>query len=983
MKIVFVDSMSLPPYDCDTPYTRGIGGTQSAICYYAEALAKEHDVTVVICNAKEASQVRGVQFKPMSWFYAGIKAEVLIWCSGIPKDTGKILKQSVRADLSIAWIPHNTNEAGVDFLGEHLYSFDIFAFVSTWQQKKFIEEFDIPLAKTMLMLNGISPAFQGPFDPAEKKPRFVYLSQPDRGLSVLAEAWPRVVKACPTAELHTYAGRKLYGGEDNASVVALFDTLRAMTNVHVHEPIGQAELVEKCREAAFFAYPTNFYETGCIALTEAMAAGCLPIVSDLGALGTYFDDCLKYGDTLVDQFVERAQRDMTFFMEERDAYNAETLRYSTKFQTDRDYRTLASRFVKEADEFLIYKYKAVQTFAVAEKYFASNNNLETRLHLEKMPLFFEKPENVFNHFLMLGVAHYHGQSPASAFRYFTEAAKWGDTQQLCVNQILTCEKLGKEKDLLYWCEKSLTHQFNMAIIHKILNLVQKKPYFERCKWGKYLLSLWNDDINNTEWMSIFLAHGNMVVGDYCMVMHHEEGIKQLADIITKALAFIELHKIDLKVPSVTRNNLEKLFSNLFLNLNYYEINNKEHFRNIQYFIKHMPPLISAQKSLFSKIPPNRKLRIGFMSGDLVYHPVSYILNGIVEHFDKSRFDVCLFSTTEKKLDNSLQNKLRKEATEFIDLHGQSITAIIDAIKINDIDLLIEMTGHTTTGTDLLNVVRAKPARVIAQYFAYPNTYGIPEIDYKIGDKYVFPTGLDSYYVEKFCVLKGGMHTYKPVVELSVNKMAHEGIVFGCTNNPKKYRPAWIKCVATILKRVPGSKYKARYYNLNDPSIQEFYYKEFEKHGVDRKRIDLGLGETLEKYFSCYADMDICLDPFPYNGGTINIEILYAGLPYITLLGNSYVSRVGASILHQIGHPELIAKTEEAYVEYAVALAGDKGRLDAYKATIRDDMMKSTLGDNKAFTREFEKGCEWMIREKKWLSTNTLNTLNTPNTLTYA
>jgi predicted O-linked N-acetylglucosamine transferase (SPINDLY family) len=204
------------------------------------------------------------------------------------------------------------------------------------------------------------------------------------------------------------------------------------------------------------------------------------------------------------------------------------------------------------------------------------------------------------------------------------------------------------------------------------------------------------------------------------------------------------------------------------------------------------------------------------------------------------------------------------------------------------------------------------------------------------------------------------------MEFLVKHNKHDGIVFGCTNNPKKYRPNWIKSVSNILKGVEGSKLKMRYFNLDDPSIQEFYWKEFEKHGIERDRVDLGLGETLNKYFDAYADMDICLDPYPYNGGTINIEILYASLPYITLLGNSYVSRVGASLLHQVGHSELIAKTEEQYVQMAIDLAKDTDRLNTYKETLRADMMKSTLGDNKAFTREFEKGIEWMLKEKGWL-----------------
>jgi predicted O-linked N-acetylglucosamine transferase (SPINDLY family) len=668
---------------------------------------------------------------------------------------------------------------------------------------------------------------------------------------------------------------------------------------------------------------------------------------------------------------------MKTFTESRDKYNEKSVQMATRFQEERDYKTLAKEFVKETGFFLEQKYKAVQTFERARKHFEVNNLRETRLHLENMPRLFAKPSNIFEYFLWLGVAHFYENSNVSAYRYFNKAAKLKETLQLCVNLILTSEKLGNTDDLLYWCERSLKHKFDLQIVHKIVNLVQKRSYFERSKWGNYLLSLWKDDINNVDWTSIFMAQGNMLVGDCCLTMHHEEGIKQIADIITRGLAFADLHKVDLTAPSSTRTSLEKLFSNLFLHLNYYETNNKEHFRYVQYFMKNLPPLKQTRPPpLFSKIPSNRKMRVAFLSGDLIYHPVSYILNGIVEHFDKSRFDVVLFSTTEKKLENSIQNSIRKNSTEFVDLHGESVDSIVDAIKARDIDLLIEMSGHTTTGTDQLSVIRQKPARVIAQYFAYPNTYGIPEVDYKIGDKHVFPTGLDQYYTENFCMIKGGLHTYKAIADITVNRIPHEGIIFGCTNNPKKYRPNWIKCVANILKRVPNSKLKCRYYFINDPSVQEVYYKEFEKHGIDRHRIDLGLGATLDKYFAAYSDMDICLDPFPYNGGTINIEILYASLPYITLLGNSYVSRVGASILHQVGHPELIAKNEEAYVEYAVALANDKERLDNYKATLRADMMKSTLGDNKAFTREFERGCEWMLREKGWFGANT-------NKLSYA
>jgi predicted O-linked N-acetylglucosamine transferase (SPINDLY family) len=316
----------------------------------------------------------------------------------------------------------------------------------------------------------------------------------------------------------------------------------------------------------------------------------------------------------------------------------------------------------------------------------------------------------------------------------------------------------------------------------------------------------------------------------------------------------------------------------------------------------------------------------------------------------------------------MQQRLIEDAKEFINIEKKSVQDMKNSIIEKDIDLLIEMCGHTSNGSDLLNVLRHKPARVIAQYFAFPNTYGLPEIDYKIGDDIVFPFGLDRYYNEKFCKVKNGFHTYNPIMPIKVNKKEHEGIVFGCTNNPKKYRPDWIKCVSQILKQVENSKLVLRYFGLEDPSIQEFYWKEFEKHGIERKRIDMDIGASLLKYFESYSNMDICLDPFPYNGGTINIEILYAGLPYVTLLGASYVSRVGASILTQVGHPELIAKTQEQYVNMAVGLAKDSERLKKYKETLREDFDKSTLGDNKAFTQNFEDSVMWMLRDSEKIPT---------------
>ena len=966
MKIVFFDFMDVPAYDCDTPYSRGLGGTQSAICYYAEALAKSHEVHVVLSNCKEQKKSRDVSFEPMTYVSNNIECDILIWCSGVSKGARNVLQRNVKANLTICWIPHNTNEPGMNDLEDLIYDFDVFAFVSEWQRKKYIDVYGIDVQKTMIMLNGISPGFIGDFDITQKKPHFIYISQPDRGLSILADNWAKVAEKYPSAELHTYSSRRLYGGSDSEDTLVMFDKLRALPNVFVHDPVGQTKLVEVCREASFFAYPTNFYETGCITLTEACAAGCIPIVSDLGALGTYFDNCLHYDETIGEKFIERACEVMEMYETKKEDMFALSERLALRYQTERNYVGLSDEFITNVSLLLKQKFNSVRCFKAAQKAFSEGNYGEARLQLDNMIPFFEHHSYIYNYYLWRGVCNYYARAYKNAAIFFNKAVQYGCDLQLCINMVLTYEALGHQDNVVKWCEKALTYKFDMKLIFKILNVVQKKPYFERTKWGKYLLSLWNDDIHSNEWMSLFLSHGNMVASDFTLVMKHSDGVDMLSNLVTKGLAFLILNKMDITDKSLMRQNLEKLFSNIFLNLNYYDTRNSEYYRYIRWYMDSIPTLKHVSKPYFKKIGENRKLRIGFLTGDLVYHPVSYILNGIVEHMDKTKFEIHMFSTTEKKDDNTMQNKIRKYSDHFYDLHGNDSDQIAQTIISKDIDLLIEMTGHTSNGSDLTNVLRYKPARVIANYFAFPNSYGIAEVDYKIGDDVVFPKGLNKFYVEKFCKIENGFHVYKPIVELSVNKKEHKGIVFGCTNNPKKYRPDWIKCVSKILKEVPDSKLKMRYFNLDDPSIQEFYFKEFEKNGIERSRVDLGLGESLQSYFESYSDMDICLDPFPYNGGTINIEILYASLPYITLLGNSYVSRVGASILTQVGHTELIANSTDEYVKLAVELAKDPERLAKYKETLRADMEKSTLGDNKAFTKNFENGLIWMLKDSKQL-----------------
>jgi glycosyltransferase involved in cell wall biosynthesis len=202
--------MMMGDYDCETPYLKGLGGTQSAIVYYAESLAKMgHVVDLFTQGCQVARESRGVSVRSLTAIDKSFKTDVAIWCSGVLETPG--IYSQISARLVVCWIPHSTNEPGVVGLKKQMYSIDYFLFVSDAQRKKFVTEFGLPIEKTMLMLNGISPAFQAPVDMTAKKPRIIYSSQPDRGLVTYLQSWPLIVDKHPDAELHLYGSRKTHG----------------------------------------------------------------------------------------------------------------------------------------------------------------------------------------------------------------------------------------------------------------------------------------------------------------------------------------------------------------------------------------------------------------------------------------------------------------------------------------------------------------------------------------------------------------------------------------------------------------------------------------------------------------------------------------------------------------------------------------------------------------------------------------------------
>jgi predicted O-linked N-acetylglucosamine transferase (SPINDLY family) len=259
----------------------------------------------------------------------------------------------------------------------------------------------------------------------------------------------------------------------------------------------------------------------------------------------------------------------------------------------------------------------------------------------------------------------------------------------------------------------------------------------------------------------------------------------------------------------------------------------------------------------------------------------------------------------------------------------------------------------------LSLFARKPAPVQVTWLGYPNTTGLSAIDYRFTDAFADPPGLtDRYYAEKLYRLPHFL-CYKPsehTPDVSPLPALERGYVtFGCFNNSNKISGQVIDVWAKILKQVENSRLVLKTGNLGDRETLEAFQKNFKKHGIESERIECFQSFPNKfDHLMTYSEIDLALDPFPYNGTTTTFESLWMGIPMVTLVGQVHAARVGYSILAGIGASELVAQTLEEYVEKAVALARDRERIGLYRARLRNMLRESPLMNGKSFAASVEK-----------------------------
>jgi protein O-GlcNAc transferase len=353
-----------------------------------------------------------------------------------------------------------------------------------------------------------------------------------------------------------------------------------------------------------------------------------------------------------------------------------------------------------------------------------------------------------------------------------------------------------------------------------------------------------------------------------------------------------------------------------------------------------------------RIDRSEKLRVGFVSGDFRVHSVAHFFEPLVNAHDREAFTYFLYSNS--KLQDAVTERLRGSAEEWRDVWHLTDDALIDLIRMDGIDILFDLSGHTALNRLAVFARRAAPVQI--SYLGYPASTGLPTMDYRITDAVTDPpVPADDWHCERLLRLPDSQWCFRPfgmsTTPGPAPARAAGFITFGSFNNLTKASNILLNCWVRILVKLPNSR--LRLTRVRSPQRAAEIITLFEQSGVPAERIECVPYAIDPPYGLQFAGIDIALDNYPYNGVTTTCESLYLGVPVISLHGRNGVSRSGLSILGTIGLEELVASTPDQYVEIAVALGSDLSRLEQLRASLRDRFEQSPLRDEKRFTTNFE------------------------------
>jgi predicted O-linked N-acetylglucosamine transferase (SPINDLY family) len=365
--------------------------------------------------------------------------------------------------------------------------------------------------------------------------------------------------------------------------------------------------------------------------------------------------------------------------------------------------------------------------------------------------------------------------------------------------------------------------------------------------------------------------------------------------------------------------------------------------------------------------PARKLRVGYVSADFRQHAVASFIEPIIAAHDRTQVSVTCYSDG---MPDAVTARLREVARPdaWRDVRPLTDEALARQIIDDKIDILVDLAGHTS-GNRLLTFAR-RPAPVQITYCGYPGTTGLAAIGWRLTDALADPPGdADRQHAEQLWRLPHGFLCFQPDPELGTPSRppcslnGGTAVTFGSFNNLSKLGDEVLAAWARILEGVPGSRLFLKSRALTDEEPRQRLRRVFADHGIAPQRLEFApYAATTQDHLSLYSQVDLALDPFPYNGTTTTCEALWMGVPVLSLGGKTHAGRVGASLLNAVGFPELVVGSIDKYVAAAVALAADRERLATYRAELRPRMTSSPLTNPRLITADIESAYREMWRQ---------------------
>ncbi|TXN39017.1 tetratricopeptide repeat protein [Methylobacterium sp. WL30] len=399
-------------------------------------------------------------------------------------------------------------------------------------------------------------------------------------------------------------------------------------------------------------------------------------------------------------------------------------------------------------------------------------------------------------------------------------------------------------------------------------------------------------------------------------------------------AYDEALRID---PSLSFVHSNRLFTKLYSA----DYTAEERFADAQAFgLRFADPLL-RRRPFANDRDPERRLRVGFVSGDFREHAVNYFFEPALHRFDTTQIETFAFSNTVNE--DAATERLKASFAHWHCLCGLTDDEAADLIEAEAIDILVDLSGHTAENRIL--VFARKPAPIQVGWIGYPGTTGMAAIDYRFTDIFIEPDGTgDDVSVETLWRLPHVVACYQaPAADLPLSGRPPSEdagyITFGCVNRYTKVSDPALVAWRDILLRVPGSRLLLEIADVDDPDVGAQVRARLQRLGLPLDRVIL-IHRSPSNRYVLYNRIDIALDPFPYNGGTTSFDALWMGVPFIALEGEHVVSRMGCSALAILGLPELSGRSTAAYIDIAATLALDPDRLRAVRRDLRGRLARS-------------------------------------------